>query len=338
MHIFKRWSIRILITGGIAGLIYLCIALGLIIFSQTADPDPEKANFSFQEILSNQKDSLPEQDHYTARDGTKLAYRYYDAGKEVDSIMILIHGSGYHSAYLRPLAQAISSNKMAHVYTPDLRGHGKQVVRRGDVDYIGQLEDDLSDFIAHLRKPHPKASLILGGHSNGAGLVVRFAGGDHEAQPEGYVLLAPYINHRVPVNRPDSSGWASPNIPRIIGLTMLNNTGITAFNHYTAIHFNMPEEARDGTETIAYSYRLQKSFSARYDYKQELTSLEEETLVLVGEDDKFFHAERFRPFFNKHVDKSRVSIVKDVNHLGVVTDSMASRVIGEWLKHHGQKP
>ena len=32
------------------------------------------------------------------------------------------------------------------VYAPDIRGHGQTGVR-GDIDYAGQLDDDMADFI-----------------------------------------------------------------------------------------------------------------------------------------------------------------------------------------------
>ena len=36
---------------------------------------------------------------------------------------------------------------------------------RGDIAYLGQLEDDLADFVAEIRKTNPTAPLTLLGHS-----------------------------------------------------------------------------------------------------------------------------------------------------------------------------
>lgn len=55
---------------------------------------------------------------------------------------------------------------MAHVYTPDLRGHGIAPAKRGDIDYIKQYEDDLADLIKLTKTKHPNSKLIMGGHSS----------------------------------------------------------------------------------------------------------------------------------------------------------------------------
>ncbi|MBW1784509.1 MAG: alpha/beta fold hydrolase, partial [Deltaproteobacteria bacterium] len=92
-----------------------------------------------------------------------MTYRHYPADSH--KVVILLHGAGWHSRYFLPLAEFLSSEGAAQVYTPDLRGHGLTPKRRGDADYIGQLEDDLADFIAMIRKENPKSMLIMGGHS-----------------------------------------------------------------------------------------------------------------------------------------------------------------------------
>jgi alpha-beta hydrolase superfamily lysophospholipase len=105
--------------------------------------------------------------------------------------------------------------------------------------------------------------MIVGGHSSGGGLALRFAGSEYGQQAAAYLLLAPYLQYNAPTARPNSGGWARPYTPRIAGLTMLNNVGIRWFNHLTTIDFNMPEKARNGTETLAYSFRLNTGFAPR---------------------------------------------------------------------------
>lgn len=134
---------------------------------------------------------------------------------------------------------------LAQVYTPDLRGHGHAPIKRGDIDYVGQLEDDLADFIATIRKAHPHALLLMGGHSSGGGLAIRFAGSRYGKLAHGYVLLSPFLKYNAPTMRANSGGWATPYTARIIGLTMLNNVGIHWFDALPAIRFNMPEAFRE---------------------------------------------------------------------------------------------
>ena len=240
----------------ISAVIYFAIAAVLIITGEPKKPVQGKRGLSFGGLFIDYK-SIPPIKNFTARDGTQLAYRLYPA--ESDKVVILLHGSGWHSRYFMPLAEFISSEGLARVYTSDLRGHGSAPEKRGDIDYIGQLEDDLADFIAVIRQDNPKAKIILGGHSSGGGLAIRFAGSRYGHQADAYLLLSPYLQYNAPTIRPNSGGWARPYTRRIIGLVMLNNIGIRWFNGLTVIDFNMPEEARDGTETLSYTYRLNTS-------------------------------------------------------------------------------
>src|SRR5215831_16818701 len=89
---------------------------------------------------------LPPLRHYTARDGTALAYRAYPGDPQ--RIVILIHGSSGTSASMHFVAQAIHA-KGATVYALAMRGH-EGTGRSGDIDYIGQLDDDLVDFLQTL--------------------------------------------------------------------------------------------------------------------------------------------------------------------------------------------
>jgi non-heme chloroperoxidase len=107
---------------------------------------PQQNGPAFREVHRNYR-GLPELQQFTARDGRRLNYRHYPARS--NKVLILIHGSGWHSQYFLPLARYISDAGLAQVYTPDLRGHGRSPERRGDVDYIGQMEEDLAVLNRH---------------------------------------------------------------------------------------------------------------------------------------------------------------------------------------------
>ena len=82
----------------------------------------------------------------------------------------------------------------------DTRGHGASG-SRGDIGYVGQLEDDLADLVAHLRADYTTARLTLVGHSSGGGFVLRVAAAPVGASFDRFVLLAPYLGYRAPTNR-----------------------------------------------------------------------------------------------------------------------------------------
>ena len=268
---------------------------------------------------------------YQARDGTPLHYREYAGAGEARRVIVLLHGSGYHSGYLRPLAAGLAETDGVRVYTPDLRGHGPDPVRRGDVDYIGQLEDDLDDFLGRVQRAHPEASLFLAGHSSGGGLAIRYAGGDPEVPVDGYILLAPYLHHSAPTSADSNSNWAEPKVPRLILLGMLNSVGITGLNDVTVIEFNMPESVRDGTETLAYSYRMQTSMHPRDDYETDIAALNAPTLVLAGGDDSSFNSDAYAPLFREHTDRAEVKVLEGVGHLEIINSADTRGAIQQWL-------
>ena len=311
-----------------SALIYFGLAAVFICIGKAKKSKQAESALAFNELFFEYS-NLPELDSFPARDGTMLNYRYYPA--ESDKALILLHGSGWHSRYFLPLAEFISSENLARVYTPDLRGHGTDPVRRGDVDYIGQLEDDLADFITVIRSENPRLKIIVGGHSSGGGLAVRFAGSRYGKQADGYLLLSPFLKYNAPTMRPNSGDWAVPYVPRIIGLTMLNNVGIHWFDFLTVMDFNMPREARDGTETLSYSHRLNTSYAPR-NYKKDLAAVTQPLLLVAGTKDEAFIADQFEPVISRYT-KGHVKLLPGATHMGVVVGPEIRPVVKEWLKN-----
>ena len=316
----------------ISAVIYFGIAAVLILTGKPKKPDPAQRGLAFDELFFDYS-SLPELKNFKARDGTQLAYRYYPADSE--KIVILLHGSGWHSRYFLPLAEFISSEGLAQVYTPDLRGHGHSPKRRGDVDYIDQFEDDLADLIAMIQKDNPNSMLVIGGHSSGGGLAVRFAGSQYGQKAMAYLLISPFLKYNAPTTRLNSGGFAKPYSGRIIGLVMLNNVGIHWFNYLTVIDFNMPEKARDGTETLSYSYRLTTAY-APHDYEKDLSAITQPLLVIAGTKDEAMIYCQYEPVISQYTTV-KVKLLQDVSHMGVVVCTEIRLVIKEWLKGLGEQ-
>jgi non-heme chloroperoxidase len=312
-------------------IVYFTIAAVLIMSGKTKEPVPERGALAFDELFVDYK-SIPQLRTYAARDGTQLEFRHYPSKSH--KAIILVHGSGWHGRYFLPLAEYISTEDLAKVYTPDLRGHGSSPERRGDIDYIGQLEDDLADFVAMIRRDNPRVMIILGGHSSGGGLAIRFAGSKYGHQADAYMLLSPYLQYNAPTIRPNSGGWTQPYTKRIIGMTLLNNVGIRWFNDLTVIDFNMPKEARDGTETLSYTYRLNTSYAPR-DYEEDLRAITQPLLVVVGSADEAFYADKFEAVISQYT-KGKVELLPGVTHIGTVVSPRVRPVIKKWLESLGK--
>ena len=267
--------------------------------------------------------------YFTARAGAELNVRTYGDTAPVD--LILVHGSAAWNAYLSDLAARLADAGVAVVHTPDLRGHGASPTRRGDVDHVDQLEDDLADLIAVLEELNPDRKIVVGGHSSGGGLAVRMAGGAHAEQVDGWLLLAPFLGHDAPTTRPNSGGWARPKLERIIPLSVLNGFGITALNDAIALEFELPESRRTGHETLAYTYRMMAAVNPR-GLEADLPRLCAPALVVVGADDEAMVADAYAPAFDEHAPHARVVVVPGAGHLELVAHDAVPPIAIAWLR------
>ena len=223
---------RLLIRGSLIALGLLLTVAGaaaLLLTALVAAPlkkPPPLASIS-NSARAVDRSTIPDIERFQARDGTGLAYRRYPArGAAAGRVAILIHGSSGSSTSIHALADALAARGV-ETFAVDVRGHGASGAR-GDIGYVGQLEDDLADFVAVVRKTNPGAPLTLIGHSAGGGFALRVAASPIQNLFERTVLLAPYLGYDVPTNRPDSGGWASADIPRIFGLLALRGLGSIA--------------------------------------------------------------------------------------------------------------
>src|SRR5262249_39404551 len=128
---------------------------------------------------------LPPLSEFTARDGTKLTYRAYGsaAATPAGGSVVLIHGSSATSSSMHPMAKARSAVGYP-TYALDMRGTGASG-RKGQIAYMGQREDDLTDSMHAFSPPPP---VTLAGFSSGGGFTVRFAGSSRQDLFQSYLL------------------------------------------------------------------------------------------------------------------------------------------------------
>jgi len=320
---------KILISAAISLVVTLVVAV-VMVFSVRPKEFTGSEGLDFTKQMGAGLPPETPNSSVTTRSGRDMPVRDYASAVDDAPLVILIHGSGWHGMQFHGLAQALQGQ--ARVLVPDLRGHGATPERRGDVDYIGQLEDDIADLINAERAPRQKVVLV--GHSSGGGLVVRFAGGTHGGLMDGAVLLAPFLKHNAPTTRTASGGWTHVMLRRVIGLSILNTFRIRALNHLPIIQFNMPSVVLDGplghTATTQYSYRLNTSFAPRGDYLADVAKLPP-FLLLVGQADEAFDAAQYEPVMQPVTDKGRYEILPDVTHLEVVFAPQTADLIGGFL-------
>lgn len=183
---------------------------------------------------------LPVPDRFAARDGTQLSYRIYrNDNKGGQGSVVLVHGSSSRGDGMHAMARGLAGRGYV-VYVLDIRGHGESG-ERGQIAYIGQLEDDLEDFAKVAKAPGRK---VLVGFSAGAGFALRFAADERRGVFDGYVLLAPFLSQRASTYRPHSGGWASVGLPRIFGLIALNRLGVSGLNYLPVTSYALTPAAR----------------------------------------------------------------------------------------------
>lgn len=266
--------------------------------------------------------------HYRARDGTQLDYRAYSPAPEASSaatLLVLLHGSGSDSRYLAPLAHRLAEQSAAYVVTPDIRGHGLEPKRRGDVDFVAQPQSDLADLVAHIRAQQRVERVVLAGHSSGGGLAVRTGGGRFADAIDDYVLLAPYLGHDAPTTRQNAGGWAQANVGRIVLIGLLEKLGIHAASGARVVRFNMPDDVRDEYATLAYSWRMQQAMAPR-DWQTDLAAMDGRVLLLAGTDDESMLAGQYRESVAPLID-GEVAVLDNVGHLDIArNDATAARI------------
>jgi pimeloyl-ACP methyl ester carboxylesterase len=267
----------------------------------------------------------PDLSRYQARDGTWLAYRIYAAENGArDGIAILAHGSSASSIEMNAVAKALAGAGVTAVAL-DMRGHGASGTR-GDIAYPGQLDDDLADLVATLRKAYPAARFSLIGHSAGGGFALRIAGSKLGEAFDRFVLLAPYLGYSAPTNRPaEGPGlWAQPDLPRIRATVILEKLGIDWPQSLPALAFASAPEAKMFV-TSQYSFRLMGNYTAPPDWQDAFAHAKGRITVIAGADDELMDADSYKRTLPPL--GVPLTILPGVDHIGIVHQPEAIKAI-----------
>lgn len=296
----------------------------MVVYGTTASPLPFAPIGSAMAEVSTR--DLPPMRRFTARDGQELTYRAYEA--DGTRAAILIHGQAMDGVTLHRAAAALAKAGMS-AFVPTIRGHG-QDGRPGDIDYAGQLDDDLADFLTHLRETRPETDFSLAGHSAGGGFVIRIAQSALSGLFERFVLLAPMLDSASPIFRPESGKWARPHVRRIVGLMLLDAFGIHRFEGLPILAFGVP--AKSSTHFVpSYSYRLQKNFSAPDDYARKLGSILQPIALIAGEKDEILASDSYGSLLLPYRSDISIHIIPNAGHMGVVLTPEALAALTETL-------
>jgi len=272
--------------------------------------------------------ALPAIERFQARDGTALGFRHYSvSGPTAGRVAIVIHGSsGSSGTTIHALSETLAAHGV-ETFAIDIRGHGTSGTR-GDIGYVGQLEDDLADFVALVRKTAPSSPLTLIGHSSGGGFALRVAGSPIQNLFARTVLLAPYLGYNAPTNRPNAGGWVSADIPRIIGLLALRAIGINCCDALPVLAFAVPPNS-EKVLVPTYTDRLMRNFATHRDYRTDIAAATKPITIIAGADDELMLADRFAEAVRGISPPVNVKLIDGVNHMGIVSNPAAISVIAD---------
>jgi pimeloyl-ACP methyl ester carboxylesterase len=303
-------------------------ALALVLTAMIATPLgrlPELTSVSHA-ARAVDRSTMPPLQRFSARDGTQLAYRHYPArGPASGKVAILVHGSSGSSPAVHALADALAARGV-ETYAPDMRGHGGSGTR-GDIAYVGQLENDLDDLVAVVRKTSPAEPLTLLGHSSGGGFALRVASSPIANRFARTILLAPYLGYDAPTNRPDSGGWASADIPRFLGLSVLRRLGVDCCEALPTLAFAVPSNS-ESILAASYSYRLMRNFATR-GYSNDFAATGNPVMLISGANDELMLADKYADAVHAVAASVEVRLIDGVDHMGIVSDPHAVSAVAD---------
>jgi alpha-beta hydrolase superfamily lysophospholipase len=256
---------------------------------------------------------LPAVDRFQARDGTTLGYRHYPAQQPaVPRVAVLVHGSSGSSISVHALARGLAAAGV-ETFAPDIRGHGVSGTR-GDIGYIGQLEDDMADFFSEIHKTRPGMPLTLLGHSSGGGFALRVAASPIGAQLERTIMIAPYLGYDAPTSRANSGGWAQADVPRFIALALLGKLGFHGADALPTLTFAVPPDSTM-LQTGRYSYRLMRNFATR-NFREDIMAAKRPLALIAAGDDELMLSDQYPAAVGPTVP---VRVIPGVNHMAVLS-------------------
>jgi len=304
--------IALLALLGLALLLLLALALG------GPRVPPASANI-VEPFKSVDLSDLPPTELYIARDGATLAFRAYLGAGDPRGSVVLVHGSSAGGRSMHLMAKGLAAAGYS-TYALDMRGHGDSGPK-GRIAYVGQLEDDLEDFVQGKR---PAAPATLAGFSSGGGFVLRVAGSARHKLFANYLFLSPFLGQDAPTYRSGGGGWVSVGIPRLIAIGLLGSAGVHVLDQLPVLRFALDETSK-ALLTPQYSYALAQNFRPQRDYRANIRAIERPARLVAGTDDELFYADRFAEVFRAQGKDVPVTLVPGTGHIALTLDAAAIR-------------
>lgn len=292
-----------------------------------ADAEPDDVEMDFSPLERISATNLPTKT-ITATGDDKPTFREYFAEDQPDTVVVLLHNATLDSRSMHRIAQSIAATDVAHAVTTNLRGHGSEPIRRGDIDHFDQYVEDLHDIITTEEIIRDPDTVILAGHGAGGGLAVRSAAGFLSNTIDGVLLLAPHLGRDAESTRTNLGGWEQYNSQQLTLARILNQGGVTRYNDLEVVEYAMPESAQQGWETLSYTYRLYGSLLPNN--PSDILEFDHPTLTIAGTEDEAMVPGIYESLLEDEENKETV-IFDELTHMELLTDWDVIRQIINWV-------
>lgn len=310
---------------------------------------------------------LMQKKSFLARDGLRLAYDDFSPeqvihtpegermnleNKAPKACFIFLHGSTYNARRYANIGKAMLKQGY-QVCLLNWRGHGESDGKPGDVSYVGQLEDDLHDLIVWVKTQHPDRDIVIGGHSAGAVVCLRYIDRYGCDDIRAVSFISPAINGPLETVRypQASSAWqyrltyfrkgkpikATPEAALqhapVLNMGAFWLAKLMPFLRHRAI-LNFPASERMAQlegRVLDYSYNLMLSCDIN-GYPRAFNKIRVPVFLLVGEEDEVIHPSLMAAIYHWHlapsIAKSLIKVPK-ANHIRILP--AACHLLPSWL-------
>lgn len=281
------------------------------------------------------------------RDGCRLHYRHYSMVAP-QSVMLLLPGFGLTSEDYVSCCQHLVKSSAVTVYSPDLRGQGQSQGTEGDVAYIGQLQDDLSDMIAALQQYHPGLPMVLAAHSGSSSLAISYLATRPDPTVVALYLLAPVFFGHMEYDRQIKRAYQfiyygryhrKPAAHPVSQLKVNQEFRYSLLRHGLGRMFNALQNItvlqvrRDaGQPWRDYSFRFLQSYRCR-DLTQSLERITVPVWLMAGQEDEVTLPDAVFTLLNWHLAPGLLResrCLARMGHFSIL--AKAATLMGDWLR------
>lgn len=269
---------------------------------------------------------------YRTRDFSKLQYGFFQTKENRQSTaFIIIHGITAEIDHHRKFADALQVD--GDVFLPILRGYDR-LNSRGDIEYMGQYDHDILDFI-HCVQKQGYHSIVLVGHSMGCANILRLIDLNKNVA-DYYVFISPFFHPTLPVYQRDVTDQFKPETDvdytvfdkKAMLLMVLHKMNISYFSKQSVAE--IPDEF-ESTGRLSLSFRLIASRFLEKIPSDLLEGLDKRVHTYLGSDDEVIATEKFQLWYHRQFQKP-VEMIEGLDHNHILHEPELHFSLAKWLK------